>query len=183
MKTLCLIRHAKSSWNHPEISDFDRPLELRGEEDAAIVGKWLHKQTFKPDIILSSPANRAINTTKILATQLNYDTDKIITEPSIYEASVEDLLAVIKDVDNKYNTLLLVGHNPGLTWLANYLAEDHMVNLHTCGVYCITFETNKWAEITEADSKHVFSDEPKQHSAEQPEWHAIGENIHRESTE
>ncbi|CAN5293783.1 histidine phosphatase family protein [soil metagenome] len=183
MKTLCLIRHAKSSWNHPEINDIDRPLELRGEEDAVVVGKWLYEQTFKPDIILSSPANRAINTAKILAAQLHYDTESIIIEPSVYEASVEDLLAVIKNVDDKYSTLLLVGHNPGLTWLANYLAEDHMINLHTCGVYCITFETSTWQDITDADSKHVFSDEPKQHYTETTVWHAIGENTHKENAE
>jgi phosphohistidine phosphatase len=166
MKTLCLIRHAKSSWNHPEIDDFDRPLEPRGETDAAVVGKWLYEKKFIPDQILSSPANRAISTAKILADELHYPIEDIITESSLYEASVEDLLAAIKQVDNKYSTLLVVAHNPGLTWLANYLAEDHLINLHTCGVYCITFETDQWEEITEADSQHVFSDEPSKHTTE-----------------
>lgn len=166
MKTLCLIRHAKSSWHHPDINDIDRPLEQRGEEDATVVGQWLSQQNFTPDLILSSPANRAINTAKILAEQLHYPIKDINTETSIYEASVEDLLAVIKNINDKYTTLLLVGHNPGLTWLANYLAEDHMINLHTCGVYCITFATDRWEDITEADSKHVFSDEPRKHDLE-----------------
>lgn len=163
MKRLCLIRHAKSSWNHPSVEDHERPLDERGEEDAKAMGEILTENKVKPDYILASPAKRASDTATLIAESIGFAKDQIITDENLYEAGVEDLLAIIQSLDNKHKSVLLVGHNPGLTYLANYLADDHVVNLPTCGAYCVDFDTNDWSEITVVDGKTVFVDSPKQH--------------------
>jgi len=164
VKKLCLIRHAKSSWDNPAIEDHERPLDPRGEADAALMGGFLAKKQLKPDIILASNATRAVDTARIIAEQVGVGSDKIDSEEQIYDAGVEDLLAMIQDLPSDYQTVFLVGHNPGLTWLANYLAEDHLINLPTCGAYCVAFDTDSWANIKTVEGKTLFFESPKQHS-------------------
>lgn len=163
MKTLCLIRHAKSSWHDPAMDDKQRPLDERGELDAKVLGDFLKAKKLTPDIILCSPAIRTAVTAEIVARELGLKADQVIANEEIYEAGVETLLAVIQQLPKKYSTVFLVGHNPGLTWLANYLADDHMINLPTCGTYCVTFDTSDWKEITMVEGKTLFIDTPQQH--------------------
>lgn len=163
MRKLCLIRHAKSSWDNASIQDHDRPLDARGESDAIRMGEILLEKSFHPDLILTSDALRTLTTAQLIAKQLAVPEEKIIQEPAIYDAGVEDLLAILQKLPAKYATIILVGHNPGLTWLANYLADDHLINLPTCGVYCVAFEAENWNDITTAEYKTLFIDSPKQH--------------------
>jgi phosphohistidine phosphatase len=159
MKKLCLIRHAKTTWS-AGVDDYHRPLEERGENDAQELGKILLEHQLKPDLILASSAKRALDTATLIAKEVHYPDGKVITNEGLYKAGVEDLLQIVQGINNKYVTIYLVGHNPGLTLLANYLAEDHSVNLPTCGVYCVEFATEHWHDIAEVEGKTILVETP-----------------------
>ena len=163
MRTLCLFRHAKSTWGALGTDDIDRPLHPIGSTNAPMMGNFLKNQKIKPDLILSSNATRCLATAELIAEPLNYKKENIKVDPRLYDASVEDLLQVLEGIDNKFKTVILVGHNPGLTLLANYLAEGHVVNLPTCGVFCLDIDMDDWKNITSAKSEVKFIDEPRRH--------------------
>jgi phosphohistidine phosphatase len=163
MITLCLIRHAKANWNHPSAQDIERLLTNEGENEAINMGKDLQAKGLVPNLIISSPAKRAQKTAELIAQNVNYPVDKIDVRPELYEASVEELLHCLENLHDHHKTVFLIGHNPAITMLANYLADDHMINLPTCGVYCIDFITDEWNQITIAEGKTRFIDAPKDH--------------------
>ena len=148
MKTLILIRHAKSSWDDPLMEDFDRPLNDRGKKNAPFMGKILKKENILPDLIISSPAKRAITTARKMAEEIGYPKDKIQIESRIYESSVKDLLQIINSIHNDYKRVFLFGHNPTLTDFLNYLTDAGIGNIPTCGVAQIEFPFNLWNEIS-----------------------------------
>lgn len=158
---LFLIRHAKSSWKHPELSDFDRPLNKRGKKDAPFMGKWLRSQKIEPSVIISSPAKRAKATILSLAEEIGYDAEKIIFDKRIYEAWMNDLLRIIQEVESKNKEVFLIGHNPGLNMFAEFLTDTYVENIPTCGIVCIEFSKGKWHEIKEGDGKISFFEYPK----------------------
>lgn len=163
MKTLFLIRHAKSSWSSPELSDIDRPLNERGKNDAPLIGNVLKNNSVSPDIIFSSPAVRVLTTAKIIAKIVAYPTKKIIIKPEIYEASVSDLLRIINSIDNNYNNVMIFGHNPGLSYLSNYFCNNFRNNLPTCSVVQLQFEINNWIEVTENSASLIKFEYPKKY--------------------
>lgn len=148
MKTLFLIRHAKSSWDDPNKDDFDRPLNERGKRNAPFMGKLLKKENILPDLIISSPAKRAIATAKIIADETGYPKNKIHTDSKIYEAAINDLLEIINSIQKEHKTVFLFGHNPTLTDFLNYLTNAGIGNIPTCGVAEIEFSFNSWKEIS-----------------------------------
>jgi phosphohistidine phosphatase len=160
MKILILVRHAKSSWKDISLDDFDRPLNKRGKRDAPLIGKLLAGKKLLPDLIISSPANRASSTAKIISKKVNYPNEKIIWNENLYEASANEILKIINVVDEMNNVLLLVAHNPGLTNFSNYLANNVVSNIPTCGVVAISLG-KKWKEITRDDGKLLFIEYPK----------------------
>src|SRR5689334_22986953 len=111
MKTLFLVRHAKSSWAHLSLNDFDRPLNARGKKDAPFMGEILYNQHILPDLLLSSPAKRAFSTAKKIAKAIGYKKKEINTDKDIYDADEDTLLKVIHRQDQKYDSIMLVGHN------------------------------------------------------------------------
>src|SRR6056297_2288736 len=122
MKKLCLFRHAKSTYASLGTDDIDRPLHEVGFVNAPMMAEVLTKQhKFKPDLIVSSNAKRAHETSKLFAEAIGYDETKILVEDRLYEAGVEDLLSEIQLLNDKYKSVLLIGHNPGLTLLATFL--------------------------------------------------------------
>lgn len=147
MKTLYLIRHAKSSWSEPVLSDFERPLNHRGKHDAPFMGKLLKEQKVVADKIISSPAVRAYTTARIIASEINYPVEKIETDKNIYEASASEILNIIQEVPDSVNTLMLFGHNPGFTMLNNYLSGRQVDNIPTCGIAKIEFDVDSWKEV------------------------------------
>ena len=161
MKTLYLIRHAKSSWKHPELDDFERPLNRRGRSDAPKMGKILREKNILPDTILSSPANRAATTARILAELMDYPFENIHYVDQIYEASVQGLYNIIAGIEEKYVKVMLVGHNPGMTFLANSLANYSITNLPTCGIFAIDLPNHPWKEISEDSGTMQFFEYPK----------------------
>ena len=163
MKTLYLIRHAKSSWKNLDIQDIQRPLKKRGKKDASLMVQSLIKKNIKPDIIITSPAKRAIETAKILAGGLNYPVRKIVRESSLYYDGATEFLELIHNIDNSLNHVFLICHNPELTDYANYFSNQKVDNISTCGIYCLEFDIKSWKEVSANSGKLVFFDYPKKH--------------------
>jgi phosphohistidine phosphatase len=121
---LIIMRHAKSDWGAEHECDFDRPLSVRGRKEAELMARWSSEQTFIPDIILSSPALRAKETTHIICNILGINLSTIIWEKEIYDASTGDLLKVIERNANDINTMLMIDHNPGMDTLLCFLSKN-----------------------------------------------------------
>ena len=161
MKRLYLLRHAKSSWGDTALGDVERPLNKRGKRDAPTMGKRLKKRKAEPDLILSSPAKRAVKTASIVAKEIGFPKKKIATDGSIYAASVSELLDVVRNIDDAYGRVMLVGHNPGFTDLADILADGSVGDMPTCAVCCLDFDCDSWKAVSEGGGKIVFYDYPK----------------------
>ena len=161
MKTLHLLRHAKSSWKDSTLKDFDRPLNKRGKLSANFIAKKLMAENFKPDLIYCSPAKRTKETYKYLNSTLNFKTS-LDYKDEIYEAHYSTLLNLINNVDSKHNSVLLIGHNPGLSNLASELTNTN-INLVTCNIISIEFEVENWDEVFNGCGEISRLDFPKKH--------------------
>jgi len=160
MKKLFLIRHAKSSWANIDLDDFDRPLNSRGKRDAPAMAKRLKAKGVFPDMIVTSAAKRARKTAQKFAKVLGYDKNKIYSLEKLYGCSEKTLLEVLKNTDDKVKVLFLIGHNPELNELAEYLVGFDE-NIVTSGVVSIDFDVAKWDDISANNAKFVFYDFPK----------------------
>ncbi len=163
MKELTIVRHAKSSWSSPGLSDHDRPLNSRGERDAPKIGMALKERGVSPDVILSSTANRALTTARIIAEQIGYDPDKIVEKSEIYLASTQALMTLVNQIDEGFESAMIFGHNPGFHSLADGLLpwNDSIDHFPTCCVAHISFEAETWGEIGAADGSLEFNLYPK----------------------
>ena len=161
MKTLYLLRHAKSSWSFDELSDQERPLNDRGRDDAPLMGQALAKRRICPDVIVSSPAVRAMSTAVLVAREMQYPHDKIVVEPGIYGADVDDFLAILKDLPDSAASALVVGHNPTITETANTLSPSSINEMPTAAVVCLRFECEQWAEVSKVNAEFYFYDYPR----------------------
>ncbi len=163
MKTLYLLRHAKSSWDFEDLSDHDRPLNKRGRHDAPLMGRELASHEINPDLIISSSAVRALTTASLVAKELEYDTDNITINEAIYGAGKEELLTIIRQTPDPILNLLLVGHNPEISELANFLSPEHIASMPTAAVVGIRFSGASWSEINPENAALVLYDFPKNH--------------------
>lgn len=163
MKRLCLVRHAKSSWKNRGLADFERPLRKRGKRDAAVMGERLGKVEIRPDLIVTSPAERALETARIIAAEVGFPLEDIRSDRMIYEAGVSELLEVIESVDDEFDLVMLIGHNPGFTILAEYLLGEQVTNMPTSGVLCITFDVDSWRAVPDCHGTLVYTDFPKKY--------------------
>ncbi|MCB0803291.1 MAG: histidine phosphatase family protein [Flavobacteriales bacterium] len=161
MKTLYLIRHAKSSWDEIGLSDFERPLNSRGKKDVLVMGQRLKEAGILPQIIISSSANRAFTTAQSLAAQIDFNLDSIEIEPRIYEASAKTLSSIINHIDDSKNIAFLIGHNPGFTYLAEDLTGEHFGNIPTCGIVGIEFPIESWQYVSNNSGTCISYDYPK----------------------
>lgn len=159
MKRLYLIRHAKSDWSNEDLEDFDRPLNSRGKKNALLMGDKLYKKDIFPDLIISSPAYRARVTAKKIAKKIGYN-DEIMYNEYLYEAPLQTLLDIINFIEDEYDDVFLVGHNPGLNLLAFYLVGFNE-NIPTCGVLEIEFECDCWREASKKNAKLLSFEYPK----------------------
>jgi phosphohistidine phosphatase len=144
MRTLILVRHAKSSWNEPGVPDRDRPLNERGERDAPRMGARLAKHGVKPDLIVTSPAVRALATAKIMAGKLDYKRGDIRVDDRLYAAEADTLLHVIRELGDPPRCVMLVGHNPEMTELAHRLSS-RITHMPTCAVAVFSFKAKSWS--------------------------------------
>jgi len=161
MKTITLVRHAKSSWKNTDLSDRKRPLNRRGERDAPIMGKRIVEHGIRPSLIISSPATRAWTTAKIIATEITYPIEFLQREDELYLASLNDILDVIAAQDNGFNHLMVVGHNPGLTDMANFLSPGLTHNLPTAGVVSVQIDQDDWNLHQQPKTELLIHDYPK----------------------
>jgi phosphohistidine phosphatase len=160
MKTLTLVRHAKSSWGDPALADRDRPLNERGLRDVAAVGQRLAQRGARPDLLLASPATRALTTAEHLAQALGIKRKDIVVNDRLYAAPANELLAVIRALGNEHERVMLVAHNPGLSDLAYRFASE-ITHMPTCAVAEFTFAAAAWGDIGEAKPTNVAFDYPK----------------------
>ncbi|HBM17560.1 MAG TPA: phosphohistidine phosphatase [Lentisphaeria bacterium] len=164
MLKLFLLRHAKSSWDDISFIDIERPLGKRGLKDAPNMGKYFIKDHKKPHIIISSPARRARETAELFSDTIEYKLDKIHYDQQIYEASLDELMHLIHKIDDAFEKVMLVGHNPGFTDLANHLtSETHIDNIPTCGLFAVGFDVKSWKKIEPGKGVFLFFDYPKKH--------------------
>jgi phosphohistidine phosphatase len=163
MKTLYLVRHAKSSWKYPNLDDFERPLNKRGRKNAPFMGEILKKLKVAPDLIISSPANRAATTARIIAANINYPLENIQYSETIYEFSQGALIQVVKYIDDDVSKAMVVGHNPALNDLANYFGDRPISNIPTAGIYCLDLNIASWTRIRENCGQFKFFEFPKKH--------------------
>ena len=163
MKTIYLLRHAKSSWANPKLDDFERPLNNRGHYDAPLMGNLLEKLNIFPDLIISSPAIRAAMTARIVAEAINYPLQKIEYNELIYEAGESKLLDLIYGLDNNINKLMLVGHNPAFTYFSHYLADHDVNNIPTCGLFVAELDIKDWNKLKRKCGKVILYEYPKKY--------------------
>ena len=161
MKTLFLVRHAKSSWDAPGYSDELRPLLEKGEKKTRLVADYLIKEGIKTDLMISSQAVRAYETAKIMAACLDYPVKNILKDRRIYDGPYDRMLDLIYGTTNDVNTLMIFGHNPLITQLANLFLHPGIDDMHTSAVVCINFHTGKWEEIPASKSELKFYIFPK----------------------
>ena len=161
MKQLLIIRHAKSDWNTDAKTDFERPLNKRGLRDAPAMAEKLLNKHLVPQLLVSSPAVRAISTAKIFADTFNIDKKEIGVIPAIYEASAGTLLNVVNGLENKYDFVALFGHNPGLTNLAIHLCDTEVYDIPTCGALLIEFPFDDWKMVSKDNGEQMDYDFPK----------------------
>ncbi|MBN1238208.1 MAG: histidine phosphatase family protein [Gammaproteobacteria bacterium] len=162
MRRLTLLRHAKSSWRDTSLSDRERPLSSRGERDAPAMGLRLKAHRARPSLILTSHAVRARTTARIVARMLGYPEEFLQVERALYLAAPDEILAVVAAQDERFEDVLVVGHNPGLTELANrLLPELALDNLPTGGVVAIDVDAGSWRDVASAGKQLAYYDYPK----------------------
>ena len=150
MKTLYIARHAKSSWDHPELIDEQRPLLEKGIKKTGIITDYLIDNNISVDLIISSHAVRALETAKIIAKAIHYPEDEIIINEHIYFSDIDDLTEQLSNLSDQLKSVMIVGHNPTLTDFANYLLEKKIDWLPTSGIVSINFKTQHWLNLLDA---------------------------------
>ncbi|MBU1370255.1 MAG: histidine phosphatase family protein [Bacteroidetes bacterium] len=161
MKTIYVVRHAKSSWDFPALPDHDRPLLEKGKKRTKKVIDYLLKQSIQLDFVISSSAVRASETADYIARALGYDSGSIKYDPSLYHADSEMIFEQFLDLNDEYKSLMLVGHNPALTNFVNNWLKPPIDWLPTSAVVCLEFSTDHWDELRHAPAKLNFIVFPK----------------------
>src|SRR5882757_7617297 len=147
MKTLLIVRHAKSSWDNAALNDLDRPLNLRGKHDAPIMAKRLIKAGIKIGLFVSSPAKRAPHTAEIFMHEFGRKDKELVLVQELYHAQVQDFKEVVAGLDDQYDSAALFSHNPGITTFANILSSVRLDNMPTCSIFAVTSTADNWQEF------------------------------------
>ncbi len=163
VKRITLLRHAKALPPAGEVADRDRPLNDRGRQDAPRMGRRLVAAGIRPSLIVTSPATRALQTARLVAREIGYPLEFLQREPDLYLASPQEMLQVIARQDNSFSDILLCGHNPGITELANQLTGAAIDNVPTCGMVVIEAEITSWSRLGAGARLSLF-DSPKAHA-------------------
>jgi phosphohistidine phosphatase len=161
MKTLILVRHAKSDWKAAYEDDFDRPLNDRGKRDAVNMAERLHQKGVQIDLILTSPARRARKTARAFAQRYELDTVKTIEVPELYLADAREISVVVSGLSDETDTVAIFGHNPGITVFANAQEVVRIDEMPTCSILALTTDSEHWSEFDRSGKKFLFFDRPK----------------------
>ncbi len=161
MKTLLLMRHGKSSWQQPGLRDHERPLIAKGQERTERVADYIQQKGLKPELIISSHATRSFNTAVIVSEILDYPRHEILVESNVYHGATEDLYNLVLSLPNVKESVLIIGHNPVITQLANEFIEQKLDYLPTSGLVAVRFESTAWEHIPMAQKTLLFTVSPK----------------------
>ncbi|WP_205512943.1 SixA phosphatase family protein [Longitalea arenae] len=161
MKSVIIIRHAKSSWDHSDLSDFDRPLNERGKEDAPKMANRLLERNIKIDAFISSSAKRARKTAALFIKEFGGHKEDIILVPELYLAGPDAFYTAIAQAPEKANTIALFAHNPGITEFANELTDVRIDDMPTCAVFAVKADIDHWSAFRDAEKQYWFFDYPK----------------------
>lgn len=161
MKTLYLVRHAKSSWSQPDLPDIDRPLNERGYGDAHLMSKTLLHRIPVPEQFISSSAVRAMTTALIFARKFGYPVEKIQIESQLYETSVQDYLEVISRVPDGIQSLMIFAHNFTISEIVPYFLGNQLEEMSTCAVLGMSLDVEHWSEIRDAKGTQTLYLFPK----------------------
>ena len=161
MKTLLIIRHAKSSWDNATLNDIDRPLNDRGKRDGPVMAGRLIKAGVRIDLFVSSPAKRARSTAEMFIREFGKKERDILLVPQLYHAQVQDFKEVVAGLDDQYDTAALFSHNPGITTFANILTSVRLDNMPTCSIFAVTGAATSWKEFLSTGTTFWFFDYPK----------------------
>lgn len=161
LKTLLLIRHAKSDWNDTSLSDFDRPLNERGKRDAPLMAQRLLDKKIRIDLFVSSPAKRAKKTATIFAEAYGLDKKQVEFHDELYLAHEKVFSAVISKLNNNADAVAVFAHNPGITDFANSLTNTRIDDMPTCCIFAVQAACNSWNEFATAKKTFLFVDYPK----------------------
>jgi phosphohistidine phosphatase len=161
MKTLYIVRHAKSSWEYKGIEDIDRPLKKRGIKDAHLLSKFLSKEIKKPDVFISSSANRALHTAIIFCENFEYPISNLNIRRQLYSFSDGYLVKTVKALDDGFNSAIIFSHDHGINTFVNKFGSEPIAHVPTCGVIGIKFEDNYWKNIKKG--KTFMVEMPKNH--------------------
>jgi len=161
MKTILLVRHAKSSWDDFSIADIDRPLNNRGKKDAPEMADRLLEKKIDIDSFVSSPAKRARKTAEIFSKTYGHKKKEVVVKEELYEAGADQFSEVIASLSNEDNTVAIFSHNPGITEFANTLTTTRIDNIPTTGVFAVQADTTNWKEFSSAPKQLWFFDFPK----------------------
>ncbi len=164
MKTLLIIRHAKSDWENGELHDIERPLADRGLRDAKLMGAVLAGKQIKPDLMISSPALRAFSTCRIIADNLGYDKNLIRVDQQLYFGEIADIISMLNEISPDIKTVCIFGHNPTFTLLSHTLCSNFGTEMPTCGVVALEFNTNDKSISKPETGKFLWFDFPKNNS-------------------
>ncbi|MDA3911769.1 MAG: histidine phosphatase family protein [Bacteroidales bacterium] len=162
MRTISFIRHAKSDQS-VNLPDFERPLNQRGLNDAPIMGEIIKNEYSQPDLILSSPANRAKTTTELIAKAIDYPETEIVFVEDLYFADTETFFEIIHQIDDNFKQVFIVSHNPGTTYIINRISNTRLDHMPTCGIAEIAFDINHWNEIQDKSGVLKRFNTPKMH--------------------
>ena len=162
MKTLTIVRHAKSDWGNESLDDLHRPLSESGYSDARFTAKQLQKKIETPDYWLTSPSIRTYSTALIYANAFKYDADKIILRQKIYDSTIKILKQQISLIPDNFSRAILFGHNPGLTNFFNEISDSFADNIPTCGTLHLSSNTKKWKDFLSTTVKNDFNFYPKE---------------------
>ena len=160
-KALILVRHAKSSWTDTSLADLDRPLNSRGQRDAPRMGLHLARRGVRPQLMVSSPALRALTTAQIIAAEIGLRPADITVDERVYTSDAAALTGVIQGLDDRFDRVMIVGHNPTLTDLVNRLAGATIQNIPTCGVVALRVAVDRWSALPGARIELLWFDVPK----------------------
>lgn len=160
MKTLLLIRHAKSDWDNANLSDFERPLNERGKHDAPVMGQRLYERNIPINIFISSPAKRAKSTATLIAAEYDVAKEKIVFVDDLYLATMAVFQNVVQHIDDRFQCAAIFSHNPGITDFANTLTNARIDNMPTCSVFAVQIHTDQWSDVLNAESEFLFFDRP-----------------------
>jgi phosphohistidine phosphatase len=161
VKSLLVVRHAKSSWEWDDLNDFERPLNERGKRDAPLMARRLSVSGAVPDLLVSSPAKRAKRTAVLFARELGMPETDILYKSELYHAPVEVFREVVEKIDDRFSTVALFSHNPGITAFVNELTPVKVDHMPTSGIYAVRIQVEHWSDFIKGDKGFWFFDYPK----------------------